>query len=114
MMPLIMVVLFFWIAFGLNQPHPGWVVFLLIPLSDTLIGGRLNPKKLITFVITITYILLGIFVEGFWHPGWLIFFLIPILNTLFFPQSTISFVHKGRQAFTKTFIYEDDDIEDLK
>jgi len=113
MMPLITVVIFLWIAFGLNQPHPGWVIFFLIPLSDTLIGGRINARKLITFIITVSYILLGIFIDDFWHPGWLMFLLIPILNTLLFPQKTMRFVHKGRQAFSKTFDFQDDDDIDI-
>ncbi len=110
LMPLIALMLFLWLALGFDAAHPGWVVFFLIPLSDTIFNGKLDGRKFITFAITILYILLGIFLDDFWHPGWLVFLLIPIINTLFFPQKTISFVHKGRTFFNDSFKHENSDV----
>ena len=61
--------------------HPGWLVFLTIPLyymhPDTPLERWCNPV-----MITLIYLVLGFFFK-LWHPGWLIFLAIPagaILN----------------------------------
>lgn len=63
-----------------NLWHPGWILFLTIPLYYLPVSQR-SPMKLLgnPVMITIAYLLLG-FWCNLWHPGWVIFLLIPILN----------------------------------
>lgn len=63
-----------------NLWHPGWLLFLTIPLYY-LPAAQRSPLKLLgnPVMITIAYLLLG-FWCNLWHPGWVIFLLIPILN----------------------------------
>ena len=65
-----------------HQWHPGWLIFLTIPLYYLPESER-RPLRLLgnPVMITIIYLLLGIFCN-LWHPGWLIFLLIPILNAM--------------------------------
>lgn len=60
--------------------HPGWLIFLTIPLFY-LPSSERRPLRLLgnPVMVTIIYLLLG-FECGWWHPGWLVFFLIPLLN----------------------------------
>ncbi len=59
--------------------HPGWIIFLTIPLFYLPPRER-HPLRLLgnPVMVTIIYLLLG-FECNLWHPGWLIFFLIPLL-----------------------------------
>lgn len=56
--------------------HPGWLVFLTVPLHYMHFNSRLeqftNPV-----MVTLIYLVLGFFF-GLWHPGWLIFLAIPL------------------------------------
>jgi hypothetical protein len=83
--PLIALTVFLVLGFGYDLWNPGWVVFLLIPLVNIIYEGRLEPRKLVSFTITMAFIGIGLG-TGKWHPTWIIFLLIPIINTLFFPQ----------------------------
>ena len=60
--------------------HPGWIIFLTIPLYY-LPAAQRTPMRLLCnpVMITIIYLLLGCFCN-LWHPGWLVFLLIPVLN----------------------------------
>lgn len=62
--------------------HPGWLLFLTIPLYYLPESER-KPLLLLGNPVTVTiiYLLLG-FECGLWHPGWLVYFLIPILNVV--------------------------------
>ena len=63
-----------------NLWHPGWILFLTIPLYY-LPAAQRTPLRLLCnpVMVTIIYLLLGCF-YNLWHPGWLVFLLIPILN----------------------------------
>ena len=65
-------------AFGLW--HPGWIIFLTIPLFY-LPDSQRTPIRLLgnPVMVTIIYLLLGTLCN-LWHPGWLIFLLIPLLE----------------------------------
>ncbi|TVP94139.1 MAG: hypothetical protein EA374_07795 [Acholeplasmatales bacterium] len=116
-MPLIALALFLWLALGFDMAHPGWVVFFLIPVSDVILNGKIDARKLVVLVVTIAYLVLGFTVESFWHPGWLIFLLIPIINNLFFPnRSNPMFMNRDEiKTRIKRFVYssDDDDIDIL-
>lgn len=74
--PLMMVGLYLVLGVFLNLWHPGWLIFLTIPLHymqfHSLRARLTNPVS-----ITLAYLMLGFFF-GLWHPGWLIFLLIPV------------------------------------
>ena len=80
--PVFVAVAYLVLGFIFHQWHPGWLIFLTIPLYYLPESER-RPLRLLgnPVMITIIYLLLGIFCN-LWHPGWLIFLLIPILNAM--------------------------------
>ena len=74
--PMLMTVLYLVLGFVFGLWHPGWLVFLTIPLHylhfDSLRARLTHPVS-----ITLIYLVLGCFFD-LWHPGWLIFFVIPL------------------------------------
>ncbi len=83
--PIIVLLVFLILGFCFGLWHPGWVVFLLIPIIEILISLPSNKKArwmCITIIISfIGYLTIGFALKA-WHPGWLIFFLIPIVAIL--------------------------------
>jgi len=67
-----------------NLWHPGWLIFLTIPLYY-LPASQRSPLRLLgnPVMVTIIYLLLG-FWCNLWHPGWVVFLLIPVLNAIHF------------------------------
>lgn len=63
-----------------NLWHPGWIVFLAIPVISC-IPDLIYKRKLSVLpypvVVTIAYLLLGFLIGG-WHPYWFLFITIPI------------------------------------
>lgn len=58
--------------------HPGWIVFLLIPIVPVLLG----TKKIISIwpaFCVIIFLIIG-FAFDKWHPGWIIFLTIPLVG----------------------------------
>ena len=76
--PLICVFAFLLIGFVWGKWHPGWMVFLLIPLMPYLVGKK-KLRFSVPLVITIIYLIIG-FGWNLWHPGWVIFILIPVFE----------------------------------
>ena len=74
--PVVITVLYLVLGAFFNLWHPGWLIFLTIPLHYihfTSFRARLaHPVS-----ITILYLILGFFFD-LWHPGWLVFLLIPM------------------------------------
>jgi hypothetical protein len=73
--PLFVTGLYLLLGFAFNLWHPGWLLFLTIPLY------YMKPKNeaerwLNPVMITLIYLVLGFFFN-LWHPGWLIFLAIP-------------------------------------
>ena len=66
-------------GFVFHMWHPGWIIFLTIPLFY-LPDSQRTPVRLLgnPVMVTIIYLLLGTMCN-LWHPGWLIFLLIPLL-----------------------------------
>ncbi len=66
-------------GFVFHMWHPGWIIFLTIPLFYLKEDER-TPVRLLgnPVMVTIIYLLLGT-VCDLWHPGWLVFLLIPLL-----------------------------------
>ena len=79
--PIFITGLYLVLGFLFGLWHPGWLLFLTIPLfymkPKNSMERWLNPV-----MITLIYLVLGFFFN-LWHPGWLIFLAIPaaaILN----------------------------------
>lgn len=80
--PLFATVAYLIMGFGFHLWHPGWIIFLTIPLYYLPQSERSYLRLLGNPVmITIIYLLLGTMCN-LWHPGWLIFLLIPFLQRL--------------------------------
>ncbi len=79
--PLICLFAFLLIGFMWEKWHPGWMVFLLIPVMPYLVGKK-KIRFSVPFIITIIYLIIG-FGWDLWHPGWIIFILIPVFEILF-------------------------------
>lgn len=78
--PIVVVVAYLVLGFCFHLWHPGWIIFLTIPLFY-LPDRERTPLRLLgnPVMVTIIYLLLGTQCN-WWHPGWLVFFLIPLLN----------------------------------
>ena len=76
MFPILIVMLYLVLGFGFRLWHPGWLVFLTVPLHymkpKTRLEQLCNPV-----MVLLLYLVLGFFFH-LWHPGWLIFFAIPL------------------------------------
>lgn len=76
MYPILITMLYLVLGFVFHLWHPGWLVFLTIPLH--YMRPRNTLEQLCNPVmITLIYLVLGFFFN-LWHPGWLIFFAIPL------------------------------------
>jgi transcriptional regulator with XRE-family HTH domain len=78
--PVLVAVAYLVLGFVFHLWHPGWIIFLTIPLFY-LPESQRQPVRLLgnPVMITIIYLLLGTMCN-WWHPGWLVFLLIPLLN----------------------------------
>ena len=74
--PIFITFLYLVLGFMFGLWHPGWLVFMTIPLY------YMKPKNeadrwLNPVMITLIYLILGFFFH-LWHPGWMIFLAIPV------------------------------------
>lgn len=69
--------------------NPGWMVFLLIPVSPFLVGEK-KIKFSYPLFTAIIYLIIG-FTFKWWHPGWVIFLTIPIYYILVAPKDDNDF-----------------------
>ncbi len=81
--PFVAIIIFFLVGFLWDAWHPGWIAFLLIPLSGLLFEGlhrgfRFKLTAMMPFITVIAFILIGTILEA-WHPAWLLFLLIPTI-----------------------------------
>lgn len=74
--PLLMVALYLVLGFVFDLWHPGWLVFLTIPLHY-LEFKSLKARLTHPVTIVLIYLVLGCFFN-LWHPGWLVFLVIPL------------------------------------
>jgi len=86
LMPFISLIVFFVLGLGFDLWHPGWIVFLSIPMTAIIVNvfDRSSMNGFIAlspFVALIAFLILG-FAYDLWHPGWLVFFVIPLLGIL--------------------------------
>ena len=69
------------LGFACDAWHPGWLVFLLIPVADSVIEciRERSPRAFAYPVFcAFLYLLLGFYVESAWLWGWVVFVTIPV------------------------------------
>jgi len=69
------------LGFAFHAWHPGWLVFLLIPVVDSIIAciRKRSPRAFAYPVFcAFAYLLLGFYVDGAWLWGWVVFVTIPV------------------------------------
>ena len=79
-MPILIIIVYLIIGFKFGAWHPGWLLFLLIPIWYTLIAA-VDKRNIYCFaypvLAALIYLCLGIF-WNLWHAGWIIFLTIPL------------------------------------
>lgn len=79
--PFIAVITYFGLGFGLSLWHPGWLVFLLIPVTAILLNAEGIFTKIISLSPFAALIAFFVLVEmGYAHVGWLVFLVIPMIG----------------------------------
>ncbi len=109
--PFLSVIAFLLLGFLKDAWHPGWVVFLSIPLSAFIFGEK-SLYYGFALILGVTYLLIGLLADG-WHPWWIIFLLYPVFTILVKPNKTTNFwsffQNKERKVNNKV---EDADFEE--
>lgn len=82
--PFVCAIVFFILAIEFKLAHPGWTVFLLVPLMPFLLGKK---KISVSIVVIIIYILVSIILKNKWNITWVILLLIPVFNIILVPSS---------------------------
>lgn len=85
LMPFICTIAFF-ILGSMGYWHPGWMVFLLIPMTAIILSMVAKHEKhlwtaLSPFLAVIVFLALG-FGAHIWHPSWMVFLAIPVIAIL--------------------------------
>ncbi len=84
--PMFLVILIAYFVIGCvwNAWHPGWLLFLLVPVWYSLVEAieKRNANCFAYPVLaTLIFLILGIFWFA-WHPGWVVFLTIPLYYSL--------------------------------
>ncbi len=83
-MTLLTIVVYLLIGCFFNAWHPGWLLFLLIPIWESAMTAvRKKSARYFAYPVLATLLFLcsGIF-RGLWHPGWVWFVTIPLYYSL--------------------------------
>ena len=79
----IVLCIYLWIGFEYALWHPGWLLFLAVPILNGF-GKAFKNKDMsaIAYPMMVmgAYLFLG-FMMNLWHPGWLLFLTIPIVSS---------------------------------
>lgn len=99
--PVVILICYLLIGVLFNAWHPGWLVFLLVPIWYSLTVAVENRNAYCfayPVLAALIYLCLGIFLNA-WHPGWIIFLTIP----LYYP--TVSWLKRRtrRRAFKEGY-----------
>ena len=84
--PLAAIICILYILIGVfyNMWHPGWLIFLFIPILDSLYKSikKKNPKKFAYPVLALLIFLYTGFEYNMWHPMWVIFLTVPVYSSI--------------------------------
>lgn len=85
-LPLGIIVIVAYIILGIcfDLWHPGWLIFLLVPVVSTLIDAvrRHNPNLFAYPVLAVVIFLYAGLVHRIWHPSWVVFLTIPLYYSI--------------------------------
>lgn len=81
---LITIIVFILIGIFFNAWHPGWMLFLLLPLWDSFVNAvkHKNAHIFAYPVLAVIIFLCAGFFLGAWHPAWVVFLTIPLYYSL--------------------------------
>lgn len=80
LIPVLITITYFVLGGVFNLWHPGWLVFLFIPVFLTLIDAIYFKRPddfCFPVLVVIAYLFIGFEFSG-WHPYWFLFLLIPV------------------------------------
>lgn len=82
--PLVTTILFFVCGIGFGMWHPAWLLFLLIPIFESMLEAieKRNASKFAYPVLAALLFLAGGFCLGLWKFAWLIFLTVPIYYSI--------------------------------
>ena len=83
-----------------NAWHPGWVIFLFIPIWHSIVEAisKRNANHFAYPVLaTLVFLILGVF-GGLWHPGWVVFITIPLYYAFINFILILSRNHKNNES----------------
>ena len=83
-MTILITIVYILISVFFNLWHPGWLLFLLIPLWYTLVEAiyKKNAHIFAYPVLATLLFLISGFYAAAWHPGWVLFLTIPIYYSM--------------------------------
>ncbi len=82
---IIITMIYLFMGAFLNLWHPGWLIFLLIPILESLVTAvaRHDPHRF-AYPVLAAYVFLCVgFFWGWWHPTWMIFLTVPVFYAIF-------------------------------
>lgn len=84
LVPLLTIFAYLWLGFGHGLWHPGWLVFFLIPIYETLwMAVSYKDGALFAYPVLLVAVFLSAgILMGMWHPTWVIFFTIPLYYSI--------------------------------
>ncbi len=92
------IILYLCLGFVWGLWHPGWLVFLLVPIVISVFEKGLKGFPYPIFTVGV-FLCLGC-IWGYWHPGWLVFLTVPIYYTILSSKSFPAFLHSMYPLFT--------------
>lgn len=112
--PIFITILYLILGTLFNWWHPGWLLFLTIPLYYTLVEAIIKKSAAIfayPVLVTIVFFILG-FYYNWWHPGWVIFATIPLYYSLISFAKGKNNIDKEYQEAEEDSVEEEDDDEE--
>lgn len=88
--PMISLIVFLLLGFLADAWHPGWIVFLAIPIVPMLLRKQ-TVSAIYPLLCVIAYLIMGL-VWNLWHPGWIIFLSIPVFEIFFTKKKKYIFI----------------------
>lgn len=77
--PVLATIVFLLMGFVWGKWHPGWIVFLTVPVYYAVVNAIKFRTISFSLIIVLIYLAMG-FIWDLWHPGWIIFLVIPIIH----------------------------------
>lgn len=78
--PIFVIIVYLVLGLHLGLWHPGWIVFLTIPLWYTLVSAILHRNANYfgyPILATIIFVYIGC-TKGLWHPAWIVYLTVPV------------------------------------